>query len=159
MGVVQRRTHGVLCRGMFSKHTGDPRLGTGVDGAVARGEAHTTCYSKSPRRASENGKDGGDGTGRCVGRPIPLLAVDFSVRELPRVAVLSVTSGCVECHALAFSFFQENPTSAQYHVARLCTCSSPDKLCADASVWDQLSRRSHRVRVPSTALVHLHLPK
>lgn len=54
---------------------------------------------------------------------------------------------------------QENPASAQYHIARLHTGSSPDKLCADIPVWGQLFGSSHCVSIPCSALFHLHLPQ
>lgn len=56
-------------------------------------------------------------------------------------------------------FLQENPSRAQHHISRLYTCSSPDKLCAHVTVWGQLSGGSHRVYIPSPAVIHLHLPK
>lgn len=33
------------------------------------------------------------------------------------------------------SVLQEDPTRSQYHVAHVHTCSSPDKLCADVTLW------------------------
>lgn len=54
---------------------------------------------------------------------------------------------------------EENPAGAQHRSARLHTCSSSDKLCADVPVWGQLSGSSHCVGLPRPALVQLHRPE
>lgn len=67
-------------------------------------------------------------------------------------------NGCGDSYC-PLSSSQENPAGAHHHTPRLYTCSSSDKLCADVTVWGQLSGGSHCVGLPRPALVHLHLPE